>query len=241
MQKKLSAFMQNMVIIIIIIIITTTTTIGFVWCHVSKPEACSKAHVTEIRTKCLKRAQVHWNRKFERASVPLVALWAWRACHSSWCTMEYCSKVSAHTRRRHGRRISDCESQVQPKATCLSKSAECGRGYAAPAAPPSRQALKPCRGARYVSRSILKTFFCRTGNQCSWWRTRVMCSNVLVLVAMRAAVFCRRWSLLMSTSGKPKRRLLQLSSRDVTKACVSCSATCCASMCRMRSIVRIFM
>ena len=88
----------------------------------------------------------------------------------------------------------------------------------------SKQAGANSCSARYVSSSILKTILCWTGSQCRWWKTGVMCSNFLVLVTMRAAIFCRHWSLLMSTSGRPKKRLLQLSSRDVTKACVSCSA-----------------
>ena len=55
----------------------TIITIAFVWRHVSKPKACSKARVAEIHTKSLKasswnkgyRTQVHYTRKFERTSV----------------------------------------------------------------------------------------------------------------------------------------------------------------------------
>ena len=60
--------------------------------------------------------------------------------------------LGAHAKKARSPYLSDCESQGQPSATCLPKTAKCGKGYAAPAAPPSKQALS--RAARDTSAAV---------------------------------------------------------------------------------------
>jgi len=66
----------------------------------------------------------------------------------------------------------------------------------------------PCN-ALYTRTASLKSMRCRTGNQCSYVRTGVICSRLLVFVISRAAAFCTDWSFCSRLQAIPHSRLLQ--------------------------------
>ena len=66
----------------------------------------------------------------------------------------------------------------------------------------------PCNALCTITAS-LKSMRCRTGNQCSSWRTDVICSRLPVLVISRVAAFCTDWSFCSTLPAIPHSRLLQ--------------------------------
>jgi len=66
-----------------------------------------------------------------------------------------------------------------------------GRSWRWLVAATSWQSSDRYRGARSLTRTaILNSTCCRTGSQCSWWKTGVTWSHLRVAVIKRAAAFC---------------------------------------------------
>ena len=76
-----------------------------------------------------------------------------------------------------------------------------------------------------MRRRILNSILDLTGSQCSEANTGVMCSLLFVLVRTRAAAFWTSCRVFNDFLLEPDNKELQKSSRDVTKAWTSLSAS----------------